>query len=228
MHSTIIAGGNLKEQEHLLAGIVNSLDIHSSDTLTIQESTVGIADIRKIKQWLTTKALVGKHKLVVIYRADNMTPQAQNALLKTLEEPEQSQCIVLLTQTLAPLLPTVISRCRVLYAATPITNQMEEKKEYGLAFDDLERLTLGQKILVASKLAEDKTRAQAWVTSALVYFHCQLTKYPTQKKAADPHDLSLVKLTGRLRHLVHFQRVLKTNTNLKLSLEELLFHWQVG
>jgi DNA polymerase-3 subunit delta' len=57
--------------------------------------------------------LRGRAKLFVIRAADDMTVQAQNALLKTLEEPPGSTFIILLVSALDRLLPTTLSRCQL-------------------------------------------------------------------------------------------------------------------
>jgi len=58
--------------------------------------------------------LRGQVKVFMIREADRMTIAAQNALLKTLEEPPGATHIILLTTDLARLLPTTLSRCQVL------------------------------------------------------------------------------------------------------------------
>jgi DNA polymerase-3 subunit delta' len=57
--------------------------------------------------------LRGRAKLFVIRAADDMTVQAQNALLKTLEEPPGSTFIILLVCAVDRLLPTTLSRCQL-------------------------------------------------------------------------------------------------------------------
>ncbi len=57
--------------------------------------------------------LRGRAKLFVIRAADDMTVQAQNALLKTLEEPLGSTFIILLVSAVDRLLPTTLSRCQL-------------------------------------------------------------------------------------------------------------------
>jgi len=57
--------------------------------------------------------LRGRAKLFVIRSADDMTVQAQNALLKTLEEPPGTTFIILLVSALDRLLPTTLSRCQL-------------------------------------------------------------------------------------------------------------------
>jgi DNA polymerase-3 subunit delta' len=54
----------------------------------------------------------GRAKVFVIREADSMTTQAQNALLKTLEEPPGPTFIILLVSALDGLLPTTLSRCQ--------------------------------------------------------------------------------------------------------------------
>ena len=57
--------------------------------------------------------LRGRAKVFVLRNADEMTVQAQNALLKTLEEPPGATFIVLLVSAVDRLLPTTLSRCRL-------------------------------------------------------------------------------------------------------------------
>src|SRR3954465_479837 len=60
------------------------------------------------------KAVMGRGKVFVIEQAELMNAQAQNALLKTLEEPAGRTLIVLLTDAPDVLLPTIRSRCQLL------------------------------------------------------------------------------------------------------------------
>ena len=57
------------------------------------------------------KPYQGPYKIYIIDHADIMTPQAQNALLKTIEEPPKYAVIMLLTENAETLLPTITSRC---------------------------------------------------------------------------------------------------------------------
>ena len=62
-------------------------------------------------------------RVVLIRRADRMTPQAANALLKTLEEPGRTTRFILTSPAARLLLPTVASRCRVLLSPRPSAEQ---------------------------------------------------------------------------------------------------------
>ena len=82
--------------------------------LIAEKNSLGVDDIRHANGFLQKTAHLGKFKTVLIDNAQNMTQAAANALLKTLEEPSDNSVIVLLTNDIENLLPTIVSRCRVL------------------------------------------------------------------------------------------------------------------
>lgn len=78
-------------------------------------ASIGVDEIREqINNDIVIKPYNGRYKVYIIPDAHLMTPQAQNALLKTIEEPPSYAVIMLLTDTLDALLPTIRSRCIVL------------------------------------------------------------------------------------------------------------------
>ena len=77
--------------------------------------SVGVDDVREqIGENIKTKPYRYKYKIFIIKDADTMTPAAQNALLKTLEEPAGYGIFLLTGANLAGFLPTVLSRSVVL------------------------------------------------------------------------------------------------------------------
>ena len=82
--------------------------------LVAEKNSLGVDDIRRANSFLQKTAHLGQFKTVLIDNAPSMTVAAANALLKTLEEPSANSVIVLLTNDLEILLPTIVSRCRVL------------------------------------------------------------------------------------------------------------------
>lgn len=75
-------------------------------------STIGVNEIREqINNDVCIKPYSGKYKIYIIEDAQLMTTQAQNALLKTIEEPADYAVFLLLTANKEALLPTIISRC---------------------------------------------------------------------------------------------------------------------
>ncbi len=78
-------------------------------------NTIGVEDIRvQVNNDMAIKPYSGPYKIYIISEGEKMTPQSQNALLKTLEEPPAYGVILILTTNVEALLPTIISRCVVL------------------------------------------------------------------------------------------------------------------
>jgi DNA polymerase-3 subunit delta' len=78
-------------------------------------NTISVDDIRgQINGDVAIKPYSSPYKVYIVNEAEKMTQQAQNALLKTLEEPPEYAVILLLTTNVNALLPTILSRCVVL------------------------------------------------------------------------------------------------------------------
>ena len=83
---------------------------------------------------LALKRFEGRRRFVVVDPADAMNPQAQNALLKTLEEPPEDTTLVLVASSPDALLPTIRSRClRVPFAPLPAATIAERLVSAGHA-----------------------------------------------------------------------------------------------
>lgn len=76
------------------------------------KTSLGVDEIREqLNGDIQVKPYSGKYKIYIIEDAEKMTQQAQNALLKTIEEPPAYGIILLLTNSMDALLPTIKSRC---------------------------------------------------------------------------------------------------------------------
>ncbi len=80
--------------------------------LSASGRSIGVDEIRDLIHRVSIKPFEGGRHTVVIDDAEKLTPQAQNALLKTLETPPGGAVFFLLTTTPSQLLPTIVSRCR--------------------------------------------------------------------------------------------------------------------
>ena len=76
--------------------------------------TIPVEDIREMIRLCGVRPVEGNMHVVLILGADKMTVQAQNCLLKTLEDPPSDTCIILVSDQPEMLLPTVLSRCRTI------------------------------------------------------------------------------------------------------------------
>lgn len=140
--------------------------------------SIGVEDIRRqVNNDMGIKPYSSPYKIYIIGEGEKMTPQAQNALLKTLEEPPAYGVILILTTDLLTLLPTIISRCVVL-EMKPVRDDivrkylMEElqvpdyKAKVCVAFA---RGNIGRAKLLASSEDFDKVKEEA--VMLLKYVH---------------------------------------------------------
>jgi DNA polymerase-3 subunit delta' len=75
-------------------------------------NTIGVDDIRtQLNNDIVIKPYSSRYKVYIVDEAEKMNQQAQNALLKTIEEPPAYAVILLLTTNADSFLPTILSRC---------------------------------------------------------------------------------------------------------------------
>lgn len=107
---------------------VRFLTDNHPDVKTLRpEKSLGVDEVRELIASVQLRAFEGGAKIALIERADRMTAQAQNCLLKTLEEPPGGTIFFLMTDTPSALLPTIVSRCRTVHFH-PLTQEAEEAR----------------------------------------------------------------------------------------------------
>jgi DNA polymerase-3 subunit delta' len=103
-----------------------------------ETGTIKIEQVRDVVERVGYRPFEGRRRVVIIDEADGLVPAAQNALLKTLEEPPPSSIFVLVTARVDMLLPTVRSRCIRLWfaegAAPDVDAEAREAATRVLAF----------------------------------------------------------------------------------------------
>lgn len=126
-HAHLIAGedgiGKSKLANMLAKFILNGdLNREYVDIINYKSSkaSFGVDDIREIIDEVSKKPFEGEKKVIIIHEGNKLTIQAQNALLKTIEEPPVGVHIILLCESLELILDTIKSRCEI-YKLTPLT-----------------------------------------------------------------------------------------------------------
>jgi DNA polymerase-3 subunit delta' len=107
------------------------------------KSAISIDQIRKLKKEIAYKPYDSDHKIYIIEKAEKMTKEAANSLLKTLEEPPSFATIILLVEDSGKLLPTIVSRCQQIKLRN--VDQTEIKKlllDQGLSEERAEIISL--------------------------------------------------------------------------------------
>lgn len=88
---------------------------------------ISVNEIRyQVNEDIAIKPYSGIYKVYIIDEAEKMNVQAQNALLKTLEEPPEYAVILLLVTNIEAMLPTIVSRCVTLHTRLVSENKIKE------------------------------------------------------------------------------------------------------
>jgi len=97
-------------------------DLAAAQAERATATVVSIEQVRRAAAALAMRPIRGQRKVGIVDQAERMTAEAQNALLKTLEEPRGAATLVLVASNLDALLPTIRSRCqRLMFAPLPDT-----------------------------------------------------------------------------------------------------------
>lgn len=99
-----------------LFNLIKSVDNNSS----ANSSLVSINEVRLAINFISLSKHVAKYKIVYIQNINALNNNASNALLKSLEEPEQNTIFILVTQNISGILSTIKSRCQI-YNIPPIS-----------------------------------------------------------------------------------------------------------
>lgn len=75
---------------------------------------IRVGEVRRLKEFFNLSASDGGRRVVIVDSADDLNPNAANAILKLLEEPPERAILLLISHQPSRLLPTIRSRCRTL------------------------------------------------------------------------------------------------------------------
>lgn len=107
-------------------------------------TTITVGEIRQQVVSDVDKKPIGKYKIYIIDDAELMNVQAQNAILKTIEEPPEYVVVIMLVNHRSALLPTILSRC-VILQTKPVEKSLVKafiQKKYGVS-DDMAEYAAG-------------------------------------------------------------------------------------
>lgn len=183
---------------------VNNLTNTHPDVFYFKQGVkLGIDQAKKIKEYFSLKPYSAKGRGVVLEDISEITTEAQNALLKTLEELPQNAVFIMGAGSEANILPTILSRCSL------VNLDPEEETLENKYFQDIEKLqisTISQRFEYIEKL-KDK---EVFLHSLVNYFRAQLLLIVTKD------------LKDYLEELLVAERWAKQNVNIRAILEYLM------
>src|SRR5437660_7272152 len=154
-------------------------------------SNRGIDSIRDLREKVMMPPSTGKYKVYVLDEAHMLTPEAFNALLKTLEEPPPYAIFVLATTDVHKMLPTVLSRCQRFDFKRISTRQIVERLLYVSEQENI-KLERSAAELIARTAAGGMRDALSLLDQAIAYAgeEISLAQVQAMLGVADPHAIS--------------------------------------
>lgn len=222
--SVLIFGSTKNLREEKVVEIVNSeankdfekiKDLSEKADIKIvelkdEEKTIGISQTREGTKFLQERPFSYQKKFLIILDSEKLTIQAQNSLLKTLEEPPVYALILLSSKTRNSLLETVVSRCRML----PIKKDREcAVVENSNSLEKILKMNLGKRLEFASEISKEEKETllellECWVEEG---------RDMILKKPKDENRLKNIK------RIIEIKKDLEnSNVNQRLSIEALV------
>jgi DNA polymerase III delta prime subunit len=183
MHSYLIVGRDEVEIEKQIEGLRKKLGVN-----LLEFPLAKIKDTRSLNSFL--RLTVSTPTAILIKNADNATPEALNAFLKNLEEPQEKIVYILTASSAYNLLSTIVSRCQIIRTEAAKKNYKGElilastffEKEPGdklLLINSIKRkeeaITFVEEfILGAHRMLVEKAGSHLEISSALKSAHTTL------------------------------------------------------
>jgi len=174
------------------------------------EKSIGVDTIREAVRLTGEHTYEGGRRIILIEKAERMTPQAQNSLLKTLEEPSEGTFFLLTAEEVSSLLPTIVSRCRVI--PIPLWTQEEMApalKKLDMPDNQVEELSVlsGGSIGAAIMMWRDPTYGEMRKRILQTVFAMEREKdvFPisnAQREEKEQADIFLVVLESLVREVL--------------------------
>jgi len=177
--------------------------------------THSIQNIKALCERLNYSSVSGRTKIAIIDQAQYLTEDAQNALLKILEEPKGEVIFILIADTLQTLLPTILSRAQILkFPFQPIELVEPETRELIEELNSLKNKPYIERFEFAKRLTEEN-KVREFLEVYLYYLHSQFLNLIQNNQRS-----GLIPLKQRLNLLQDILHLLDTsNINQKLALE---------
>lgn len=182
MHGFIVTGGTSNQRARKIQTLIKEAAVSPFDVTTIipEPTSIGIDRVRSMVSRLSIRPVASPGHAVIIREAQAMTPEAQNAFLKTLEEPPGEAIIFLETSMPDTLLPTILSRCQTIRIPDKISDRARPCQS-----DEIEQLLkspVGQRVKMIDAHARTREDAITFVDLAITTLREELVTRQTHAK----------------------------------------------
>lgn len=180
--------------------------------------SIKISQVRDLIKKITQKSYQGEGKVVLINQAQLMTLSAQNAILKTLEEPPANTYLILTAPSQDRILPTIISRCQLVKIRSK--KAQKAKPEIIKSLKEILSAPLGKRMRLVEPFTKSRQKALLWLRQLIKTCH-----YLIVQNQAGQHQLDLKTLSKIIKTSQKAYQDVEKNLNLKLCLDNLVINW---
>lgn len=227
----LISQGTLLSRQETAENLIAKIFSESTDyknnidfklyELQDDKKLIAIDQVRDLIREINIKPRVNKNKVIWIKEAQSLSTEAQNALLKTLEEPPAYSQIILTVDHSENLIPTVISRCIVkdlsLSARVDLNSKeyLDAKKE----FLEVLNMDIGQKI---DWITENKTKIKDREATLTLFDYWEVALREKMLESIKNEEAD--KYKENIKLLQKIKKYISMNANAALATETLLLN----
>ena len=166
-HSYCVVSLKKEVREKYIENFIKEHKVHAVDVTRLEMPSIGISDIRRLIFALSRAPFASSHKIAVI-DGEALTNEAQQALLKTLEEPPVRTVIILFTSQIDALLPTIVSRTLVKQPVDDTTNVNKQDISQDEEFwKTVLTSTIGVRLGMTADLTKDRQKLITWTETQI-------------------------------------------------------------
>lgn len=222
MHAFLITGGTEVQRHEYIIKQLSSLGISTFDTVNLAKAdlSIGIAEVRLFQKQMMLAPVHSRFNAGIIWEADLLTLDAQQALLKTIEEPPPHTQLFLETYSQDMLLPTILSRCQNVSLGLVSSYTDGEMREILTVIEKLSKAGPGTRLLILETVVKTRPEYRTWTACAIAAVRGALISGYADKSG---HTLTSVipasVLTKLLRKLMKAEIQLSANVNPRLVID---------
>ena len=223
MHISQLIVGSTKTKRFVQArSLAEQMSASSHDIHHIEPSEdtgrIGISAVKSVINALLLSPVAGTIKVCIFHEVHRGTREAQNSLLKLIEEPDRNVLVLMTAPTTRMVLPTITSRCRIvkLTDETPVIDPALTEDVHALMTG-----SDGMRLALAEKYA-DREKALAFLEALLHVLRNSLRGSVRSNQPMSPSHIQSIRSLERARLTAQ-----NTNVSKRLLLENVLLEFGI-